>query len=73
MTTFNLLLETCRSFVCTMRTTMPPFVSNYQRYIAVYGGEDSEKKATGLMMGSIYEVGASWGFPHGFCHAMAKA
>ncbi|KAF4757769.1 hypothetical protein FOZ63_031227 [Perkinsus olseni] len=32
---------------------MPPFVSNYQRYIAVYGGEDSEKKATGLMMGNL--------------------
>ncbi|KAF4671296.1 hypothetical protein FOZ61_003229 [Perkinsus olseni] len=62
-----------RSFVCTstnrtcgrpryessVRTTMPPFVSNYQRYIAVYGGEDSEEKPTGLMMGSLYEVGTS--------------
>ncbi|KAF4689098.1 hypothetical protein FOZ60_002058 [Perkinsus olseni] len=37
----------------SVRTTMPPFVSNYQRYIAVYGGEDSEKKPTGLMMGNL--------------------
>lgn len=31
-------------------------ISSYERYIAGYGGEDSDEKPAGLVMGNIYKI-----------------